>query len=112
MKTLGVIGGLGPETTAEFYLELVFGAYKKYKEDRPPILIWNIPLKYQIEEDLLTRATGEERYIPYLIEAVRRLEAGGAELLVIPCNSVHVFIGEVRQSAHVPVLSLRVSTSA
>ena len=112
MKTLGIIGGLGPETTAEFYLELVFGAYKKHKEDRPPILIWNIPLKYKIEEDLLTKATGEERYIPYLTEAARRLEAGGAELLVIPCNSVHAFINEVRQAAGVPVLSIVEETVA
>lgn len=106
MKTLGIIGGLGPETTAEFYLELVFGTYKKNKEARPPILIWNIPLRYQIEEDLLTRASGEERYIPYLVEAAQKLEAGGAELLVIPCNSVHMFIDEVRRATKVPVLSI------
>ena len=67
MKTVGIIGGLGPETTSEFYLEIVFGCYKKNKENRPPILIWNVPLKYEIEEDLLMKATGEERYAPYPI---------------------------------------------
>lgn len=29
MKTVGVIGGLGPETTAEFYLEVIFGCHKR-----------------------------------------------------------------------------------
>lgn len=45
MKTVGIIGGLGPQTTAEFYLELVFSSYKINKTSRPPILIWNVPLR-------------------------------------------------------------------
>ena len=35
MKTVGIIGGLGPETTAEFYLEVSFGCFQKNKERRP-----------------------------------------------------------------------------
>ena len=35
MKTVGIIGGLGPETTSEFYLDIVFSFYKKTKEIRP-----------------------------------------------------------------------------
>ena len=33
MKTVGIIGGFGPETTAEFYLEIVFGCYQKDAKD-------------------------------------------------------------------------------
>lgn len=106
MKTVGVIGGLGPETTSEFYLEVVFGCHQKNKESRPSILIWNVPLKYKIEEDLLVRAVGEERYIPYLVDAAKRLEAGGAEFLVMPCNSLHIFIEEIRRVVRIPVLSV------
>jgi len=106
MKTVGIIGGLGPETTSEFYLEIIFGCYQKNKENRPPILIWNVPLEYKIEEDLLTKATGEERYIPYLIDAAKRLEKGGADFLVMPCNSLHIFIEEIRNSVKIPVLSI------
>ena len=92
MKTVGIIGGLGPETTSEFYLEIIFSCYQKNKISRPPIIIWNVPLEYKIEEDLITKATGEERYIPYLIDATKRLESGGADFLVMPCNSLHIFI--------------------
>ena len=106
MKTVGIIGGLGPETTSEFYLEIIFGCYAKSKEARPPILIWNVPLKYQIEEDLLKKAMGEERYIPYLVDAAKRLEKGGADFLVMPCNSLHVFIEQIRKSVKIPVLSI------
>ncbi len=106
MKTVGIIGGLGPETTSEFYLEIVFGAFKKNKESRPPILIWNVPLKYKIEEDLLTKAEGEERYIPYLIDAAKKLEKAGADFLVMPCNSLHIFIDEIRRPVKIPILSI------
>lgn len=106
MKTVGVIGGVGPETTAEFYLELIFGCYQKDKVNRPPILVWNIPLAYQIEEDLITKSEGEERYIPYLVEAAQLLEKGGADFLVMPCNSLHIFIEEIRESVKIPVLSI------
>ena len=106
MKIVGVIGGLGPETTAEFYLELVFGSYQKNKEQRPPILVWNVPLKYDIEKDLLTKASGEERYIPYLVEGAKILEKAGADFIVMPCNSLHVFIKEIRKAVKIPVLSI------
>ncbi len=111
MKTVGIIGGLGPETTSEFYLEIIFGCYEKNKDERPPILIWNVPLKYKIEEDLLTKAEGEERYLPYLVDAAKRLEKGGADFIVMPCNSLHIFIKEIRDSVNIPVLSILEETA-
>ena len=49
MNTVGIIGGLGPETTSEFYLDLVFSCYKKTKKNRPGIIISSVPLPYLIE---------------------------------------------------------------
>lgn len=106
MTTVGIIGGLGPETTSKFYLEVVFGCQKKNAVSRPPVLIWNVPLNYEIERDLLIKSTGEERYLPYIIEAAQRLEKGGADFLVMPCNSLHIFIDEIRKSVQVPVLNI------
>ena len=111
MKTVGIIGGLGPETTSEFYLEVIFNSYKKNKKSRPPILIWNVPLEYKIEEDLIKNAKGEERYIPYLIEAAKRLESGGADFIVMPCNSLHIFIKEIRNAVKIPVLNILEETA-
>ncbi|MBI5001816.1 amino acid racemase [Candidatus Woesearchaeota archaeon] len=106
MKTVGIIGGLGPETTAEFYLDVVFGSLQKDGNKRPPILIWNIPLIMQVERELLEKAIGEEKYLPFLIDAAQRLERGGADFLVLPCNTLHVFIEEIRAAVHIPVLSI------
>jgi aspartate racemase len=106
MKTAGIIGGLGPETTSKFYLEIIFGCYQKNKESRPPILIWNVPSNYRIEETLLRKSMGEEKYVPHLIDAAERLEKGGADFLVMPCNTLHIFIEEIRRSVRIPVLSI------
>lgn len=106
MKTVGIIGGLGPETTARFYLAINFACLKLNKQNRPPMLLWNVPLEYVIEEDLLKRNVGHKRYLPYLIDAAKRLEAGGADFLVMPCNTLHIFIEEIRKAVSIPVLSI------
>jgi len=106
MKTVGIIGGLGPETTSEFYLDIIFGTYKQSKEQRPGILISSVPLPYEIEADLIERNEGAERYIPYLTKEAKRLEDSGADFLVMPCNSLHVFIEDIRNSVSIPVLSI------
>ena len=106
MKAVGIIGGLGPETTSEFYLDLVFSCAKKDKSAKPLIIITNVPLPYKIEEDLILKSEGMERYIPFLIQEAKRLEKAGADFIVMPCNSLHIFIKEIRQAVKIPVLSI------
>lgn len=106
MKTVGIIGGLGPETSAKFYLELISLCLKNNKTRRPPILMWNIPLPLKIEEELLIKDTGEKRYLPFLIEAAKILEKAGADFLVMPCNTMHIFIKEIRDAVNIPMLSI------
>lgn len=67
MKTVGIIGGLGPETTSEFYLDIIFGTYKQSKEQRPGILISSVPLPYQIEADLIEKG---KKYLGVLGDSV------------------------------------------
>lgn len=106
MKTLGVIGGLGPETTAEFYMDTIFSSFEINKSARPPIMIWSVPLDYSIERDLIELDSGTERYIPYLLDAAQRLEKAGVDFIVMPCNSLHIHIDQIRKAVQIPVLSI------
>lgn len=106
MKTVGIIGWLWPETTSEFYLDIVFSAYEKSKEARPGIIISSVPLPYKIEEDLITKNIWAERYIPFLRDEAKRLEESWADFIVMPCNSLHVFIEDIRDAVNIPVLSI------
>src|SRR3989344_1054598 len=106
MKKVGIIGGLGPETTSEFYLDLVFSCQKKDRTHRPSIIIASVPLPYKIEEEAIAKNIGFERIPPFLIEEAKRLEKAGVDFIVMPCNSLHVFIKEIRDAVNIPVLSI------
>jgi len=106
MKTVGIIGGLGPETTSEFYLDLVFSCQRKDQTHRPSIVIASVPLPYWIEEEAILQNSGLERFLPFLTAEAERLEKSGADFIVMPCNSLHVFIKDIRKAVQVPVLSI------
>lgn len=105
MKTVGIIGGLGPKTTANFYLEVVF-ACSKISKKRPQLVISNVAIPLRIEKEIITQAKNEKKILPFLINSAQELEKAGVDFIVIPCNTVHLFIDEVRKSVDVPVLSI------
>ena len=106
MKIIEIIGGLGPETTSEFYLDIVFSCQKKDRTARPSVIIASVPLPYQIEEDAISKNVGIERCLPFLTAEAQRLEKAGADYIVMPCNSLHIFIQDIRNSVKIPVLSI------
>ncbi len=106
MKTVGIIGGLGPETTSKFYLDVSLRCQEKDKTNRPSILIYSVPGLYQVEREAIVEGRGESRYIPLLTDAAKRLEGAGADFLVMPCNSLHEFIKDIRDSIKIPILSI------
>ena len=112
MKSVGIIGGLGPETTAEFYLDVIFSCHKIDKTARPSVVIGSVPLPYRVEEGLILKNKGAERYLPFLVAEAQRLERAGVDFIVMPCNSLHVFIEQIRDSVRVPVLSIIEETVA
>lgn len=83
-----------------------FQCQKLNKSARPPILIYSILLPYNIEEDAIAKGIGEERCLPLIIDAAKKLEKAGADFLVMPCNTLHTFINDLRKAVKIPVLSI------
>jgi aspartate racemase len=106
MKTVGIIGGLGPQTTAIFYMQIVSLCAKKNSEKRPNILIANVPITSILEEKFINRSEGKREFCELLINTAKTLEKGGADFIILPCNTAHVFIDDIRNSVNVPVLSI------
>ncbi len=65
MKTLGIIGGLGPETSAKFQLEIISFCLKNNKKQRPPILSWNVPVVLKTEKDVITKMVTQKNFYRY-----------------------------------------------
>lgn len=110
-KTIGVLGGLGPHTSANFYLDIVNGYKEIGLNNRPAILIWNIPLDLEVERNFIEKGDGKDKYFEYLLEGATILEKGGADFIVIPCNTVHIHIDELRKKVKIPIISILEETA-
>lgn|SRR3989344_3579190 len=102
-RTIGILGGLGPETTAEFYLDLVRMATVRA---RPPACIWSLPLDLKKESEYISTGKHLGYYFSLLKRGALALQKAGCDRLVIPCNTVHEFHFRLAASVDVPVTNL------
>ena len=110
-RTLGIMGGMGPETTAEFYLGVLRRCRALYPTAYPRIIIDSVPIPYAAEEDLVLRGCNIEAYKPLVIESVTALERAGAELIALPCNTLHEYHKLLQEQVNVPVLDILDATA-
>ncbi len=104
MKTVGIIGGVGPESTIEYYRQMV-AVWRERRPDGsyPSIIINSIDLKRMV--DLIT-ADRLDDVARILLEEIERLARAGADFALIAANTPHVVYGRVRQGASLPLISI------
>lgn len=105
MKKLGIIGGLGPESTAAFYLELN-QLMVRVAPHRPACMIWNTPIDLRTEAAMLAGREDTRDYLPLLIQGAHDLELAGCDYLAIPCNTMHIYAEELRQGTSLQLISI------
>ncbi|HKR11001.1 MAG TPA: amino acid racemase [Pyrinomonadaceae bacterium] len=103
MKTLGLIGGTGPESTIEYYRLLV----AKYREQAdghsPPLIINSIDLKQMIE----WMTAGElAKVADGLAVEIEKLRRAGADLAALTANTPHIVFDELQQRSSLPLISI------
>lgn len=104
MKTLGIIGGIGPESTIEYYRRIMAACRAQRPEERAPSLLINSIDNAKVL-DLV--AAGELRaLVGYLWAEVQRLERAGAGLALIAANTPHVVFDELAQVTPMPLLDI------
>lgn len=106
MKTIGIIGGFGPEATAQFYLRLVEASRAKNNGRQPHIIMRNVSVPNKLEHDVLVLGKSLNKFIPLLTNAARALERDGADVIVLPCNTLHVHEEAIRESVRIPFVSI------
>lgn len=106
MKKLGILGGVGPQTTSRVYLSIIDLIRKRGEKKYPPIVIYNLPFPFVIEDEAIIQGINSEKMIPYLIEGAKILEKSGVDLGILPCNTLHKYLGEIRKSVKFPFLSI------
>ena len=103
-KRIGILGGMSPESTAAYY-QYITRAYTERFGDYgyPEIIIYSVSFQPYVDWpqqdrwDLVAQGLGE---------AAQKLEAAGADLIVIATNTMHLVFDQVQASVNVPILSL------
>jgi len=108
-RTVGVLGGMGPAATVEFFRRLVAGTTAAVDQDHLRILIDNDPRIPDRTAGILGRGPSPA---PALAAMARGLVAAGAQLLAMPCNTAHVYLPEIRSAVDVPVVDMPEETVA
>lgn len=102
-RTVGVLGGMGPAATADFYTRLVAATGAERDQDHLRVLIDSNPRLPCRVSALADRGASPG---PELAAMARGLERAGAELLVMPCNTAHAWADEIRAAVTSPLLDM------
>jgi len=103
-KKIGILGGMSPESTISYY-EYITRVYTERFGDYgyPEIIIYSVSFQPYVDWPR------EERWdlvAQGLSEGAKKLEAAGADFIVIATNTMHLVFDQVQASVHVPMLSL------
>jgi aspartate racemase len=104
VKTLGVIGGIGPESTIAYYRGIIAAASAVASAStQPPVLINSIDVQKVLR---LVAANALSELTDYLVYEVERLAKGDANLALIAANTPHIVFDEVRSRSPIPMVSI------
>jgi aspartate racemase len=102
-KTIGVLGGMGPEATLDCFGKIIKNTPAQRDQDHLRVVIDSNP----VVPDRTAAIVGHgQSPVPVIVEGCHTLEKAGADFIIIPCVSAHFFIDEIQQQANLPILSV------
>lgn len=104
MKTIGIIGGLGPEATVDYYNGII-NSFKNEKADLvyPEIIIYSVNMSEFIG---LMREKKYDKAVDKVVEKAESLAKAGAEFIAITANTPHMFFEQISKRSPLPILSI------
>ncbi|MFV5515930.1 aspartate/glutamate racemase family protein [Acinetobacter gerneri] len=110
MKKLGLIGGIGPESTILYYQKIVYGLQSKIGNKFFP----NIVIESLNVFDVLNFCENKDHdgLIKYLMVGINNLIAAGAQVIALTGNTPHIVFEQLKLASTVPLISIIESTCA
>lgn len=110
MRTVGILGGMGPEATVLLLQRLLQAVEARDDADHIPLIVHQNPaVPSRIRR--LVEGTGEDP-CPVLARMAQDLAAAGAEALAMPCNTAHAYAPQIIAATPLPFLDMRAATVA
>ncbi|MFT7042554.1 MAG: aspartate racemase [Candidatus Azotimanducaceae bacterium] len=101
--TLGIMGGMGPAATVDFFSEIVARTPASSDQDHIPIIVLHSPGM----PDRQSHDQQQQRIISRNLRIMaEKLEMAGADLIALPCNTAHVYIEQAREAVSIPFLHI------
>jgi aspartate racemase len=110
MTTVGLIGGIAPESTIDYYRQII-DRYRTRRQDGhyPAIIINSIDLTTMLE---FVSARQFDELTAYLVREVTRLARAGADFALFASNTPHVVFDDVSEQSSIPLVSIVESACA
>ena len=102
-KTIGILGGMGPLATADLYRKIVL--LTDAANDNGHIRVY-IDSNASIPDRTAAILSGGPDPLPAMTDSLRKLEACGADCIVMPCNTAHYFLPKLQPMTQTPFLSM------
>lgn len=104
MKKIGIIGGLGPEATIDYYKEII-NAFKNEEGDLnyPEIIIFSVNMSEFIS---LMKEKKYDQVTTLLLEKIESLKRAGAEFAVLSANTPHLLFDRIKEKSGIPLISI------
>lgn len=103
VKTVGVLGGMGPESTAHFFHRIIELTPVRSDQEHIPIIIYNNP---QVPDRTKAILNQGESPVPTLLKGITILQEAGSDFICIPCNTVHYYFEDMQKHAAIPLVNL------
>jgi aspartate racemase len=102
-KTIGVLGGMGPEAGAFFFERVVRETGAGRDQEHPPVIVCSLP---QVPDRTEAILHGGPSPVPAMRRGLRALRAAGADFAVISCISAHYYYPSLIRHSPLPLISL------
>ncbi len=104
MKTIGIIGGLGPESTVDYYKEIISAFNARYDEMvYPEIIIYSVNINEFMNFVETKNWLGLSEW---LLEKISSIHRAGAQFAVVASNTPHIVFDEIKSKSPIPLLSI------
>jgi aspartate racemase len=102
-KTLGIIGGMGPLATADLFCKIIMLTDADSDAEHIHIIVDNNP---KVPDRTKAALAGSDAPFPYILDTAKKLEKMGADILLLPCNTSHMYYDRLCGSLRVPVINM------
>jgi aspartate racemase len=102
-RLIGVLGGMGPAATVDFLAKIIAATPAERDQDHVPVVIRNVP---QIPDRSAAILAGTDAPLPAMLAGLKALEAAGAQVLAIPCNTAHHWYPALAAASPRPILHI------